>query len=290
MTTYSFRGTLGGLTMTRPYAFGTFLAVALATLTLTAVSYGKSAQLTQTAKSAPTEATAPVTMTECEGVNNCATWTFLGRQGTGKWPSGEVANLSVEQLDADTIVIRRADSTGSSAGLTAVYKGTRHDDRVGGEFTSSWPSHWDSKSGNWYATIGTIPQNLPSVIRVCAIESPPGWPPCGTWTWNNGHYDALWSELGVTGTVTVVSFTPESVIFSRADYGKETGQWVYKGKLSAQGDSILNGDVTGINNVPFGHFNATWGAATQDIPTAQPQQRLIVRPVICYGWFWVVCR
>lgn len=41
----------------------------------------------------------PVTMTECEGVNNCATWTFLGTQGNGQWPTGETANLSVERYD-----------------------------------------------------------------------------------------------------------------------------------------------------------------------------------------------
>src|ERR1700685_468365 len=86
---------------------------------------------------APSKAATPVTMSECEGTNNCATWTFLGTQGNGQWPSGEVANLAVEHSDASTVVIRRADSTGPSAGLTAVYKGTRHGDRVSGEYTSS---------------------------------------------------------------------------------------------------------------------------------------------------------
>ena len=102
-------------------------------------------------------------MTECEGTNNCATWTFLGGQGNGQWPSGEIANLSVERSDASSVVIRRADSTGVSAGLTAVYTGTRHDDRVGGEFTSSWPGHWNNKSGNWYATVERNPVGPPSV-------------------------------------------------------------------------------------------------------------------------------
>jgi hypothetical protein len=284
--------------MSQPYAPEIFLSIVLTIFTLTAVSYSQSTQSVeaakaeapaQSAKPVPKEASGPVTMTECEGVNNCASWTFLDRLGNGTWPSGEIANLSVEHLDSNAIVIRRADSTGSSAGLTAVYKGTRHDNRVGGEFTSSWPGHWDNKSGNWYATIGTIPQSLPSVMRVCAIGEPPGLPPCGTWTWNNGHYDAVWSELGVTATVTVVRFTPESVIFNRADNGKERRQWVYKGKLSGQGNSILNGDVWSSSNVFYGHFNATWGAATQDIPTVPLPQTLVVRPVICYGWFWVVC-
>jgi hypothetical protein len=74
----------------------------------------------------PAQAPVLVTMTECEGVNNCAAWTFLGPQGNGQWPSGEVANLTVARADADSVEIHRADSTGSAAGLTAVYKGVRH--------------------------------------------------------------------------------------------------------------------------------------------------------------------
>ena len=152
---------------------------------------------------APTQSNAkaasPVTMTECEGVNNCATWTFLGSQGNGQWPSGEIANLSVERYDADSVVIRRADSTGPSVGLTAVYKGTRHEDRVGGEFTSSWPGHWDNKSGNWYATIGAGPQTPPPFIRLCPVPSDNN---CSTFTWNDGHYDNV-NDAGQRSTWTV---------------------------------------------------------------------------------------
>src|ERR1700685_1940620 len=84
---------------------------------------------------APSKAATPVTMTECEGTNNCATWTFLGTQGNGQWPSGEIANLSVDRYDDNSVVIRRADSTGASAGLTVTYTGTRHGDQGGGEYT-----------------------------------------------------------------------------------------------------------------------------------------------------------
>ena len=130
--------------MTQAHSLRTLLVVVLATLALTAVTYTQTTRSTQKAEQAPSKskAAAPVTMTECEGTNNCGTWTFLGAQGNGQWPSGEVANLSVERYDADSVVIRRADSTGSAAGLTAVYTGTRHGVRVGGEFTSSWPGHW----------------------------------------------------------------------------------------------------------------------------------------------------
>src|ERR1700677_470688 len=119
--------------MTQAHSLGTFVWVVLATFAPTTVSYGQSLPSAQKAAQAPSKpkAAGPVTMTECEGTNNCATWTFLGTQGNGQWPSGEVANLTVESGDADTVVIRRADSTGSSAGLTVTYTGTRHGDRIG---------------------------------------------------------------------------------------------------------------------------------------------------------------
>jgi hypothetical protein len=228
-------------------------------------------------------------MTECEGTNNCATWTFLGTQGNGQWPSGEVANLSVEHSDTDTVVIRRADSTGPSAGLTAVYKGTRHDDRVGREFTSSWPGHWNNKTGNWYATIGKTQQSLPNVMRVCTI---PGYAYCCTYTWNNGHYDGAFDN-GQTAVMTVESFTPESVVMR---VRKPPGYWsVGTGKISSQGSSILNGDWSDSNG-SRGHFTATWGAAIGDLPLAagpynpQPGPVVVARPVVCYPWFFgIVC-
>jgi hypothetical protein len=282
--------------MTQPHTLGTFASVVLAIFAVTAVSSGQTTQ-------PKSQAAGPVTMTECEGVNNCATWTFLDKQGNGQWPSGEVANLSVESLDGDNVVIRRADSTGSSAGLTAIYKGTRHGDRVGGEFTSSWPGHWVNKAGNWYATIGKAPQSPPSVMRVCA--NPANWNNCSIWTWTEGHYDG-WREWGALATMTVESFTPESVVIRRADTG-EPGpgrpgagfKMVYRGTISSQGDSILDGVSVGPDGNP-NRFRAYWGAALRDLPPAtnpaanrvnQSQQPVIIaRPVICYGWFFVVCQ
>jgi hypothetical protein len=65
----------------------------------------------------------PVSMTECEGINNCANWTFLGGLGNGQWPSGNIANLTVDQVDTSRIVIGRTDSTGASAGTICVLRG-----------------------------------------------------------------------------------------------------------------------------------------------------------------------
>ena len=278
--------------MPRPNSFWTFLVVVLGILALATVTYTQTPGPKQNAASSKLPAPVPVTMTECEGVNNCATWTFLGSQGTGQWPSGDIASLSVERYDADNVVIRRADATGSSAGLTALYTGARHGDRVGGDFTSSWPGHWANKSGNWYATVQK-PQSPPPVMRVC---DPGGT--CGTWTWNNGHYDGVWAQAGVTANLAVESFTSESVVIRRTDTGARAGYaYVYTGKISAGGDSILNGTWVGVPGTAqagsAGNFTATWGAALGNNPAARPSpQRVVVPvvPVICVPWFFgVVC-
>jgi hypothetical protein len=283
----------------------TLAVIALETFAVGAVTWSQAPQSVQNAAQTPpnSHAAGPVTMTECEGVNNCSTWTFLGTQGTGQWPSGEVANLSVEKYDDNSVVINRADSTGASAGLTAVYKGTRHGGRVGGEYKSSWPGHWDNQSGNWYAIVQN-PQSPPPVMRVCG--NPTDWNMCSVWTWNNGHYDG-WREWGAIATMTVVSFTPQSVVISRTDTGPPGPghpgagfTMVYRGTISSSGDSILDGisDGGGGASGPVsGRFRAFWGAALQALPPAehpgQSSYQPVVVPVVtavCVPWFFgVVC-
>jgi len=247
---------------------------------------------------ARSESSTPVTMKECEGPDNCATWTFLGTQGNGQWPSGDTANLSVKVTDANKVIIERADSTGSSAGLTAVYRGTRVGNHLSGKFDSSWPGHWTNKSGAWSATIEKIPQSPPTVMRVCADPRDPNL--CSTWTWANGHYDG-WREWGVSATMTVESFTPTSVVIRRTDTGASVGGGgagftaVYRGTISGNGDSILDG-VAVYSNGGAGQFKAYWGATLRDLPppsSPMPHQQPVVvttMPVVCFPWFFgVVC-
>ena len=232
----------------------------------------------------------PTTMSECEGTNNCATWTFLGTQGNGQWPSGEVANLAVEHSDATTVVIRRADSTGPSAGLTAVYKGTRHGDRVSGEYTSSWPGHWKDKSGDWYATIGQVAQQPPQMMTVC---SPPTTDRCGTFVWNNGHYDGTWPGISKTATIALERFAPQSVLMTRTDHD-DGKRFHYEGKISAEGDSIVDGLISGLDDGILIHFTAYWGQQLKYHPATAPASHagaVVVRPAVCYPWFFtMVCQ
>jgi hypothetical protein len=261
------------------------LAISLAAFTFTAIGRGQTAAAKKPASSAKAPAATPVTMAECEGVNNCATWTFLGSQGNGQWPSGEIANLTVENFDADTVVIRRADSTGASAGLTAVYKGTRHGDRIGGEFTSSWPGHWDDKAGNWYATIEKNSASLPAVMHWC-IDCTNGMG--GTLKWENGHYLALSDVSGQTTILQVESFSRQSVVLHRINSGRYPGTAELAGQISAQENTI-----NGIQTDPDGRtktFRAAWGSAINTLPGTRGPDPVVVRPIVCYGWFLIVCQ
>jgi hypothetical protein len=201
---------------------------------------------------------AQITMTECEGTNNCATWTFVGTQGTGKWPSGELSNLIVERLDDNSVVIRRADSTGPSAGLTALYTGTRHGDRIGGEFTSSWQGHGDDKTGYWYATISRNQQDLPPAMRMCLA---PNYNVCWDWTWNSGHYDGVMTN-GDRGTMTTESFTPELIVL-RVKTARYSA--VVTGKISSQANSVVNADWSNTLG-QAGLLNIAWGSALAAVP------------------------
>jgi hypothetical protein len=267
----------------------------IAVLSLASNSYGQNGPSGPTDAPPQAKAAVPVTMTECEGTDNCATWTFLGSQGNGQWPTGEVANLTVERYTNDTVVIRRADSTGASAGLTAVYTGTRHDDRVGGDFTSSWPGHWENKSGNWYATV-EAPIKPPSVMHFCAG----GGGNCFTLTLTNGRYDR--SDVAEeTESWTIERFTRGSVILHRhnapAEWNGFSADVPYKGKVASDGDHLINATIAGKPS----EFRLAWGNdidtvagsnGERDRRNPQPARpAVIVQPaVVCVPWFFsVVC-
>lgn len=278
-----------GLTMSHRYRFA-FLALAILTLTLFT-----HAQATNAGSTSKTPV--PVTMTECEGVNNCATWTFLGSQGNGKWPSGEEANLTVDKLDAISIVITRGDSTGSSAGLHATYTGTRHGDRVGGDFTSSWPGHWENKSGNWYATVGSQ-VTLPAAFHECSMDH------CLTYTLENGqytNYTNLPNQVNERRVLTVKSFNHTSVSFEEEDYGSYPLTATWKGQISSTNANMAEGELhmtswagRPTQNPPGRPFKLAWGPAIDSLAGndgPQPTQRptIVVAPVaVCIPWFFTV--
>jgi len=130
---------------------------------------------------------APIVMTECEGIDNCTKWTFLGKQGTAQWRTGEVGILSIVSVNVQdkTIKIHRVDATGTKAGLTADYTGNLRNDRMGGEFESNWPGHWKGKTENWYAIVGSDAPALPSVMHMCLRDDHSS---CATFKLEDGRY------------------------------------------------------------------------------------------------------
>jgi hypothetical protein len=288
--------------MSHAYQLATVLAATMSLLPLL-YAQGNAAGLIAAQTSSESQKPVPVTMTECEGVNNCATWTFLGAQGNGKWPTGEDANLSVERYDTNSVVIRRADSTGTSAGLTAVYTGTRHGDRVGGDFTSSWPGHWDNKAGNWYATV-EAPVTLPSVFHVCSGDH------CFTYTLESGkftNYTNLPYQSGEKRILTIRSFTRASVVFDEVDYGTFPLTATWTGQVSPQNSNVVEGigRITSWAGKPTHNpagtpFKLAFGASLDTVAGSdgersgpRPQQSnptIVIAPVVCVPWFFtVVC-
>jgi hypothetical protein len=117
--------------------------------------------------SAQSSSEIPVMMLQCEP-DSCGTWSFQGKQGTGKWQTGPVANLTVERFDAGGISIRREDTSGPGKGIKGLYTGVRNGDRIEGRFTWVWPGGlYPSGTVDWYATImtpGTLDTAPPRVV------------------------------------------------------------------------------------------------------------------------------
>jgi hypothetical protein len=220
----------------------------VATAAMTSTVYGQPSATTHP------KASAPILMNECEG-NTCGSWKFLGLQGNGRWPNGDVANL-VYNIEGDTIIIRRADLEGPHAGLTSVYKGTRDDDGISGKFISSWPGHWDRKSGNWYAMSGATSPQPPTIIHFCAQH-------CGSLILDSGPpFDKPHYGSEAAGSIWVVdNFTPESVIIRRTDSRPRPYSAVYTSRISSDGNSISGNG-----------WKMVWGAALNTLPGSDAER------------------
>jgi hypothetical protein len=199
---------------------------------------------------------------ESETDDACGTWTFLDRQGTGTWRTGAIASLHVESWAKDTnsIVVSRSDSTGAEEGLTGVYRGTVKNGRFEGTYETSWPGHWATKSGNWFATPITVPKGLPDKMTYCGPGS------CGELTWKGDHYDAVYpGSPGWLSIYTVVRFAPDDVLIERVetDPNGRVVKAVLRGTIS-QGARIQNGEITFTPTKTF-RFNMGWGPALHQV-------------------------
>jgi hypothetical protein len=211
--------------------------------------------------------TTPVKMTVSEqGTEGYATWTFLGPQGIGEWPSGEVASLTYV-IDGNQIVFTRVHSTGSLAGLIVTYTGTKDKDGISGKFTSN-----GHKSGNWfaYATKETAIAP-PSILHLCG---PRNDGTCCTFRLENGkytNYTNLPYQANEKRVLTIQSFSRESIVLRRVDTGSYPLTATITGQISSEGNSLVNGTqrITSFGGRPTNNVGAarmTWGTALDSVP------------------------
>jgi hypothetical protein len=254
--------------MIKRYCGQIVTSVAILPLVLTGVMYGQNSSQQQSPPR--TRDDIPYSMTECEGINNCADWSFLGSQGNGKWPSGELASFVVETVKVHDdksvdIKIHRRDSTGSSAGMKVEYVGTMIGTQIGGSYSANWPGHWDdkTKTGFWYAVLGDAPKShsLPSTIHFCGAN-------CATMkliadgkyvvTTRNGFESPDFSS-----TWTVESFTPQFVKIHRVDTGSYAQDSIFTAQISSDGEHLTSIKWDGKPNykVMF-----AWGSAICSVP------------------------
>jgi hypothetical protein len=220
-----------------PYAANRESSLALVALLLATFCVGQTNRPSTTNPHAP-----EFTLRECEGIDDCAPWHFIGNDGMGRWKNGETANLRItdlKQVDNDTwsITIHRVDLEGTMKGYTADYHGKlRKNGRIGGEYNSTS----NGQEGDWYA----IPEAalptpaLPSHMHFCDVN-------CLTLELRGDRYiatnDPAKMEPGWSETFVIKKFTRESVVLERTLTGNPYHFTVtYDGQVSPDNNSIVN--------------------------------------------------
>jgi hypothetical protein len=209
----------------------------LAGAALAGTSYGQGQPLQRVAEP---QSPAAVVVQECQGVNNCATWTFAKNSnnkkvGLGKWPTGEEAVLELESVESDQVVITRTDVTGSRAGLTGVYKGTVQANGVGGTYSSFYKGQ--REDGNWYWVASQFAGSLQIAEcegRGCAIVA------------NDPRRSPVWTFSGSTSGTGAFGTGMQPVVLEHIDASSiqvrrtdTTGPWL--------GSAVYTGRVEGSN-------------------------------------------
>ena len=96
---------------------------------------------------------------------------------------------------------------------------------------------------------------------------------CQTWNLDKGApYDKPhYGNASSGGIVVVERWTPESVVMKRTDFGQVPGKATLTGKLSSDGNSIVDGNIAWTwhpccGTTTTGRFIAAWGPAVDTVP------------------------
>src|SRR3984885_13209787 len=208
----------------------------------------------------------PVLIAACETSDGCARWDFQGQSGSGHWPNGAIADLTIERFDANdggTVIIRRVDSSGGAAGLTATYTGTRTGVLVTGKLDWNWPGHGAQSTGETnfrlvvlqdFMNVADVargkPLDIPDTLMVC--EDVDG---CSDWQMNGKQGQGDWAN-GAIADLSVERFENSAVVIRRSD-----------SKGSARGLSGLYVGAT-INGKIIGVATLSWPGHVPDGVTA----------------------
>jgi len=150
------------------------------------------------------------------------TWTFDGTEGTVSSPASRAGfHLVIEKLDSDSIVVRRVDRSGSTAGLTARYTGSIRDNRISGAVEWVWPGHPEYPAkGVFSGVLQDQARAVPAAdARVsAAVSTPSELLVCE----NGGVCNAAWIFQGSAGTGTWFTKNPTratlAIVRSERDY------------------------------------------------------------------------
>ena len=206
------------------------------------------------------QTSSPAVFKECQGINNCATWTFFNKKGVGRWPTGEEAVLEATEMSNNQITISRTDVTGGKAGLTGTYTGSLVGDEVGGTFTSTYQGK--TETGHWYwivtPNVKSDIVSLPAALQVCDVER------CLPYRLeNDGHYrnyTNLPYQRDEVRTLEVKSFTRGSVEFTETDTGTFPLTAVWSGHISQADNTVAEGT----------YYFSSWAGRTVQHPESKP--------------------
>jgi hypothetical protein len=104
---------------------------------------------------------------------------------------------------------------------------------------------------------------LPPVIHFCGGGCASGK---GTTLPLEGNRYVARDGQGIAAAYEVVKFTRESVIIKRTDYRPYPGTATLTGKLSPDGNSIIDGKITWAGSASANPFQMAWGEALNTVP------------------------
>jgi TPR repeat protein len=221
----------------------------------------------------------PVLVAACEGTDGCARWDFHGPSGSGQWPNGAVADLTIQRFDANdggTVVIRRVDSSGAASGLTATYTGTRTGVLVSGKVAWNWPGHGDQSTGETdfravvlqdFMNAADVAKgkslDIPDILSMC--EKVDG---CSSWHMNGKQGQGSWDD-GAIADLTVERFDDSAVVIRRSD-----SKGLTRGLSGLYVGAMVDGKIIGVVTLSWpGHAPdgiTSWEATMPAPPASLP--------------------